>query len=422
MDSRSTEQRRLEDLPDRATPIRTPAKQDLFNIHHEMSLREAVEELAIQLPQVVDIRLFGSRRHRSGSTRSDVDLLITGDQLPPASNVAAIAREIDSYLDVFIGRGGVAQSVVNESVIVEDNLDRLAERLDAVPLWERTLGWVGESDFEVVRVLAGFNPPYTLAAVAGPEPLVSRAEVLFVSALAKEHSAIVSEFDRLLATPPGPAANYQLGEIDAGQAPRRVAACVADRAGPIPAALTTYRGVEFFRPRLIVLVGITAGVAGRVGLGDLIVPDTVVEYEATKVSADGEEPNGRQHAIDPRSIEAVQAWPRRDELLDQVSGSSLRPSPGRSVLSTDPMASGNKVIALADRAAVIARASRKTAAIEMESLGVVEAGLRSDPQVPVLVVKGVSDLADENKDNSWHAYAAFAAARLAAALVRDAVI
>jgi nucleoside phosphorylase/predicted nucleotidyltransferase len=422
VDARSPEEKRLANLPDRASPIRASAKQDLFNVHQDLPLREAVEELAARLPKVADVRLFGSRRHRSGSARSDIDLLVVGDQLPPASNVAAIAREIDSYLDVFVARGGVAHSVVNESVIEEGDFDRLVGRLDALPLWNRNQGWLAGSDFENVRVLAGFNPPYTLAAVVGPEPLVTRTDILFVSALAKEHAAIVSEFDRSLATPPGPAANYQLGEIDAGDGPRRVAACVADRAGPIAAALTTYRGVEFFRPHLIVLVGITAGIEDRVKLGDLIIPDTVVEYEATKVGLENEQPNGRQHAIAPRLIEAVQAWSQGEQRLAEISASDLRPAPGTSALSTDPIASGNKVIASAERAEMIAGLSRKTSAIEMEALGVVEAGLRSDPQVPVMVVKTVSDLADEDKDDSWHAYAAFAAASLSAALVRDRVI
>lgn len=420
--SANPEENRLAALPEGAVPIRVRAKDDLFNIHHELDLRRSIELLVARIPQMNAVLLFGSRRFRTGSVRSDVDLLILGDELPPASNVAAIAREVDSYLDVFIGSGGVAQSAVNESKIVEDNFGSLVRVLDAVELWRRDGGWIGDGVFATMRVLAGFNPPYTLAAMAGAEPLVKRVEIMFMSALVEEHAAIVSEFDRTIAAPSGTGASYQLGEIDDRQGIRTVAACIADRAGTVPAALTTFRGIELFRPKLVVLVGITAGIGGRLALGDFIIPDTVVEYEATKIGPEGEEPHGRQHAIDPKSIQSVKAWASLDRCLEEISVSLLRPVAGISRLSTDAMASGNKVVASAYRAGLIAKASRKTAAIEMESLGVVEACLRVDPPVPSLIVKAVSDLADENKDDSWHQFAASAAARLATALVREDVI
>jgi len=415
----SPEERRLAQLPERAHPIRASAKHDAFHVHQDLDLAEAVELLAERIAGLHEVFLFGSRRFQTGSARSDVDLLLVGDGLPAASVVAGVAREIDSYLDVFVVHGGVAQSAVNESVIASADFASLRRMLDALPLWRRDCGWIADTPVSV-RVLAGFNPPLTLAAVAGPEPLVGRADLLFVTALAKEHAAIVTELDRLIPKPPGSSAHYELGEIDTEHTTRRVAACVADRGGTVPAALTAFRGIEMFRPSFVVLVGITAGVIGQLDLGDLIVPDTVVEYEATKIGPDGDARHGRQHAIHPSTIAAVQGWARRDEWLQEVSG--LRPDSGLSRLSTDAMASGNKVVASADRAAIIASASRKTAAIEMESLGVVEACQRAEPLVSALVVKAVSDLADENKDDSWHPFATVAAARLAVALARDHVV
>lgn len=416
----SPERRRFEALPVGAQPIRIPAKHDSLNVHQDLDVREAVELLAERIPILREIRLFGSRRFRTGSSRSDVDLLVIGEHLPSASCVAAIARDIDSYLDVFLARGGVAQSAVNESVISQPDLESLVGALDAVVVWQTGEGWVADQSLSTARVLAGFNPPYTTAAAAGPDPLVARVDVLFVSALAKEYDAIVSKFDREITTPRASTANYARGEIDAAHGERRVAACVADRPGTLPAALTALRGVQMFRPNLVVLVGITAGVAGELDVGDLIIPDTVVEYEATKIGTDGEVSHGRQHAIDPLSVAAVLAWRGLESWLGHISTS--RPDGGSSRLSTDAMASGNKVVASAERAALIASSSRKAAAIEMESLGVVEACQRADPLVPALVVKAVSDLADEKKDDSWHAFATNAAAELASVLVRENVV
>jgi nucleoside phosphorylase len=80
------------------------------------------------------------------------------------------------------------------------------------------------------------------------------------------------------------------------------------------------------------------------------------------------------------------------------------------------------VIASSERAALIAKSSRKIVAIEMEALGVIEACLRFDPPVPALVVKAVSDLADESKDDTWHPFASRASASLAIELLRAELI
>jgi nucleoside phosphorylase/predicted nucleotidyltransferase len=416
----SSEKQRLAELPERAIAIRAPAKNDALNVHASLDLRAAVELLTTHIAGVREVFLFGSRRYQTGSVRSDIDLLLAGDQLPPASVVAAIARDIDSYLDVFIARGSTALSAVNESVIADNDFDSLLRKLDAIPVWRSGDGWIPNTTASTVRVLAGFEPPFTIAAPAGPEPLIGRADVLFVSALAEEHHAILGQFDGVFASPMSGIASYQLGEIHAQDGARRVAACVADRAGTVPAALTTFLGIELFRPNLVVLVGITAGIAGRLNYGDLIVPDTIIEYEAMKIGSSGEDSHGRKHPLHPPSIAAVHAWTGLDQLLKELSTS--RPDDGVSQLSTDSMASGNQVVASTERASLIASESRKIVAIEMESLGVVEACIRARPLVPALVVKTVSDMADAAKDDSWHAFATTSAARLAAALVRDRVI
>lgn len=416
----SPEQRREEDLPSGSISLRVPAKDDTENLFAELNLPVLLRLLAERIDGLNSIYLFGSRRHRSGSVRSDIDLLIEGPDLPGPAIVAAIARSIDSYIDVFIQRGGQAQSAVNESLIVAENPEALRKKLDVVLVWQRGHGWLGEERDETIRILAGFMPPYSLRPPHSGEPLVASAEVLFVTALEGEYSAMVAELDRILTAPPGIRAQFQLGEIDGPAGPRTVAVCVADRPGPIPAAITTYRAIEMFRPSVVILVGITAGVKGEICLGDIVVPDTVMEYEATRVAPTNEEDRGRRTPIDPDLISTVKAWGKVDEVLEGISG--LRPEPGASSISTATMASGSKVIADAARAKLIAATSGKVAAIEMEALGVVEACRRSSPSIRVLIVKAVSDYADRKKDDTWHAFTMRAASRVAGEFVQIGIV
>src|SRR4051794_9613465 len=63
-----------------------------------------------------DIFLFGSRRYKTGSVRSDIDLLVFTDERILRATAAQI-MQIEPYLDIFHGDGGHVQSLVNESAI-----------------------------------------------------------------------------------------------------------------------------------------------------------------------------------------------------------------------------------------------------------------------------------------------------------------
>ena len=77
------------------------------------------------------------------------------------------------------------------------------------------------------------------------------------------------------------------------------------------------------------------------------------------------------------------------------------------------------VIAFQDQAASYRLIDRKICGIEMEALGVAQA---SSGRVPLLVIKGISDWANEEKDDGWHRYCMDASADLAIRLISDEVI
>jgi hypothetical protein len=86
--------------------------------------------------------LFGSRRYRTGSPRSDVDILV---ELREASHIrpqelSVFSTEHCRALDLFVADGGKAVSCANESHVRADSFEELVTRLEAVCFWNREKG------------------------------------------------------------------------------------------------------------------------------------------------------------------------------------------------------------------------------------------------------------------------------------------
>ena len=94
-----------------------------------IDLRELAGALAGEFPAIQALWLFGSRRHRTRSIRSDIDLLVcASDHIRPNDFRNAIRRHCPA-LDLFIVDGGKATSCMNESFVQADNFDALRTKL-----------------------------------------------------------------------------------------------------------------------------------------------------------------------------------------------------------------------------------------------------------------------------------------------------
>ncbi len=105
-------------------------------------LRKLTGELTKAFPEIAALYLFGSRRYRTGSLRSDVDILV---ELRDASHVRpqelrAFSTEHCRALDLFVAEGGKAVSCANESYVRAASFGELVTRLEAVCFWNRADG------------------------------------------------------------------------------------------------------------------------------------------------------------------------------------------------------------------------------------------------------------------------------------------
>ena len=91
-------------------------------------LRKLTGELTKAFPEIAALYLFGSRRYRTGSLRSDVDILV---ELRDASHVRpqelrAFSTEHCRALDLFVAEGGsVASEVLPPARITYSDIRRV---------------------------------------------------------------------------------------------------------------------------------------------------------------------------------------------------------------------------------------------------------------------------------------------------------
>lgn len=260
-----------------------------------------------------------------------------------------------------------------------------------------------------------------------------------ITALPEEFRAMCSMLlDSHAQVVPGRGAGrqYVVGDLPAkDRGCHRIVLALLSDMGTTIAAVGATRMLEHF-PSItsLIIVGIAGGVPDptsterQISLGDVAVSgrEGVVQFDFKKEVPDRIIPRHpprppaasllegiRYFQADPDSIEAWRAC------LDRVAMQAKAPrpeaeNPVRSEFYVGTIASSNTLVA---SAAVRNELRRRFGVIacEMEASGIADATWESE--VGYLVVRGICDLADERKDDRWHAYAAQAAATFTYALL-----
>ena len=212
------------------------------------------------------------------------------------------------------------------------------------------------------------------------------------------------------------------GTFQSGGQSRSVVAAVASRMGMVSASVLASKLIRRFRPRIVAMPGICAGVRDRTQLGDIIFADTSWDYQSGKHVTAEHARSGFQ--MDPHFIPADESVSARVDQLSRDSAFSVRvwhaweprqPSPPR--LLRGPVASGSAVLADAAVTARIQVQQRKLLAVEMELYGLFLAAEQSArPKPLVLGLKSVCDFADDEKNDAVQSYAAYTSATFLRAL------
>lgn len=106
-------------------------------------LKSLLTDLVTTEREINEVYLFGSRAYRTGSHRSDCDLIIRID--PSAKTKSSDLRDFAtsrcSALDLFLCTDARAVSCANDSYVFATTFGDLVKKLDAILLWTREAGF-----------------------------------------------------------------------------------------------------------------------------------------------------------------------------------------------------------------------------------------------------------------------------------------
>ena len=229
----------------------------------------------------------------------------------------------------------------------------------------------------------------------------SHADILALTALPKEFLAAVAA---LGADVDGGTAHAAM--VDRKGRPWSIEVISINAMGSVAAALETQEALRRTKAPQVVLLGIAAGLPGKVGLGDIVIPDQIVYYESQKI-------------LPFRAMKGFDWKPTSDPVRQAVVLPYLEGLSGhrqRVRVHTDVvLACGEKVVASGRFRRRLSPSHRKLAAIDMESYGVACAAERRG--AGTTVIKSICDYADGSKNDDYQAFAAEAAAAMFAQLV-----
>jgi len=187
--------------------------------------------------------------------------------------------------------------------------------------------------------------------------------------------------------------------------------------GMVAASTLTSKMIKNFRPRLICMLGISAGREGEVELGDIIVASESWDYGSGKIKSDASgteyvlEPEPHQIAIEPALKEYLMG--NFDDSLYKIrkkwnESNGIRQDKDIKI-HIGPLASGAAVIQNENIVTkFIVPQNRKVLGVDMETYAVYfSASNVNKPKPSYISIKAVCDYANQYKNNKFQEYSAF---------------
>lgn len=245
----------------------------------------------------------------------------------------------------------------------------------------------------------------------------ARCDFLIFCALTKERAAYSSTFAILGEQKTIGGLNCQEITID-----RFNGLCITpSNMGLVNMAIAATKGIEIFRPKIVAMSGICAGVPGEANLLDLLIGDICWEYQTGKFKGSEFKQEPYQAKIST-TIKAELSQLAEDDafilrLKEGLYDTELKTSKAKVV----PISSGSAVIADEDKMAEIGLQHRKMAGVEMEMYSLYEAATQSQFNPAFFGVKAVVDMGNSEKGDTLHDTACIISARFVASYLRKKI-
>ncbi|MCQ4313901.1 response regulator [Pseudomonas stutzeri] len=218
---------------------------------------------------------------------------------------------------------------------------------------------------------------------------------------------------------------YYEGEfLDSVDQPRKILATSAPHMGMAAAAALTATVCVRFKPKLVMMTGISAGVPGDTDIGDILIADPCWDWGSGKLTVRDDEvvflSAPTQIPLDSSARRIFQYISANGLYVSDIytswRGGKRPPNEPRVIVG--PVATGSVVLEDPKTVATIQSQNRKAIGVEMEAFGVMSAAYYSgEPRPKAVAIKSVCDFADPTKNNEWQSYAAYTSAQIAHAYI-----
>jgi nucleoside phosphorylase len=192
-----------------------------------------------------------------------------------------------------------------------------------------------------------------------------------------------------------------------------------NKMGMANAASLTSRIINHFSPKLVVMIGICAGIKGKTNIGDILVGQFVWDYGSGKIEVENKvrtyRPYIEQLKLDEVTDRIVAGYVDSQLLYEIKNSYPIANNINAPRLILGPFASGASVIASSQDVDEIAKQHPKLIGFDMETYAVFRAVESFKTKPKVISMKSVSDFGDDEKGNllkeQHQAHAAYTSAK-----------
>jgi nucleoside phosphorylase/ADP-ribose pyrophosphatase YjhB (NUDIX family) len=240
---------------------------------------------------------------------------------------------------------------------------------------------------------------------------MNETTIVILTAMNLEYRAVRARLSDVTAHTHPMGTRFEVGHLNGCQ----VALALTGK-GNQSAAVLTERAIAEFAPAAVIFVGVAGALQPHLGLGDVVVATHVYAYQGATSQDDGLTARPRTWELSHRAHQIAAHLERTGDWARQLPGGPPLPR-----VHFGPVAAGEiaHYSAVSDARHWLRERYSDAIAVEMEAAGVAQAGHLNDA-LPTIMVRGISDYADESKsatdDAGWQPLAAANAAALATAL------
>ncbi len=202
------------------------------------------------------------------------------------------------------------------------------------------------------------------------------------------------------------------------------------RMGLVNSAITSARVIDLFKPKLICMSGICAGIEGKANIYDVIIPNICYQHDSGKWTSDGFIPESYAVQLESNTSLKINKIIKEKDFINSIKNNVMlnKTEFADSMTSLDfnvylaPTSSGSSVVADDEILCQIKNQHRKHTAFEMESYALYEAArLAFNPPI-FFSAKSVVDNGNTLKGDEFHRVACLLSAKTVCEIIKRGVI